>query len=318
MNNDGQVRGAVWRRWLICCLLVLAPLPSSVLAEPELEPVEVSVRLHLLDLNAVDTETETFSVNGDLYLTWPAEARPSEWQPTFHVVNAQSLHLFYQTRGRQKVDGRQVEVLKVAFQARLNSQFRFEQFPFDSNRLKLYLEPADELGEERFFTDPGAFTVDPLAFDSQWRIEDFRAEEVSLGGGDPNAANRLSFSFHISRLSGYHVWYYFLPLILITATPWTVFWYKPPNPQVPVVSMLGLVAYNMVFARHLPQLGYLTLADAFFLHCLAGIFATTVGCAAVLNSADCPEREQRLLRLFRWLLPLLQVSSGIVLLVWWR
>jgi len=84
--------------------------------------------------------------------------------------------------------------------------------------------------------------------------------------------------------------------------------------------MLGLVAYNLVFAQHLPQLGYLSLADAFFLFCLVGVF---VGHGLLhrgllrLESLGQEERATRLRRGCAWLLPVLQaVSLGALLVLW--
>ena len=296
----------------ILALLLLLLLPAGA---QQTAPVTVRVSFHLLDFNGINTETETFSINGYLYLSWITAERPEEWKPKVHLVNAQAFDVFY----TDKTSEGEESTLKIAFRAVLNSQFTFHRFPFDSNQLKIYVEPSDERGLVRLAMSEKGLTVDPLVFDAQWRLGGVEGRQVAAAEDAADGADRLMIGLEVNRVPRYHVWYYFLPLLLITASPWTVFWYRPPNPQVTVVCMLGLVAYNMVFAQHLPQLGYLSLSDAYFLTCLVGVFLTTICCALVLRleSAGQEERAIRFRGRCGWALPLLQGISIAGLLLWW-
>ena len=146
----------------------------------------VRVSFHLLDFNGINTETETFSINGYLYLSWITAERPEEWKPKVHLVNAQAFDVFY----TDKTSEGEESTLKIAFRAVLNSQFTFHRFPFDSNQLKIYVEPSDERGLVRLAMSEKGLTVDPLVFDAQWRLGGVEGRQVAAAEDAADGADR--------------------------------------------------------------------------------------------------------------------------------
>lgn len=282
------------------------------------QPIPVKVGFRIMDLNEINTEDETFSLNGELYLSWPENQRPKGWTPALHFVNAQELHYFYTSL--QAADSQGQVHQKRVFRAVLNTEFTFQSFPFDSSTLQVYLESANRQDNVRLMVDTEALAIDELAFEPAWDLQALSARVLkTFDVRGVNKVERLVVELPLSRYAHYHLWSYFIPLLLISATSWTVFWFHPPNIQVTVISMLGLIAYNMAFAGQLPQLAYLNLANAFFLLCLVCIFLANIGVSLVL-SLDKPEslaKAQKLRRLFAILLPVVQVGGMAALFSVW-
>ena len=77
------------------------------------------------------------------------------------------------------------------------------------------------------------------------------------------------FEFHIpaERIRSYYLWKVIMPLCLIVAMSWCVFWINPAQygPQIGLsaTSMLTLIAFIFATTNMVPRLGYLTLLDRF-------------------------------------------------------
>ncbi len=70
-----------------------------------------------------------------------------------------------------------------------------------------------------------------------------------------------------NRITAYYVWKVILPLCLIIAMSWAVFWINPAEfgPQIGLsaTSMLTLIAFLFATTNMLPALGYFTILDFF-------------------------------------------------------
>ena len=77
------------------------------------------------------------------------------------------------------------------------------------------------------------------------------------------------YNFDISgnRITLFYVWKVILPLCLIVAMSWTVFWISPAQfgPQIGMsaTSMLTLIAFQFATTNMIPELGYFTILDLF-------------------------------------------------------
>ena len=306
------------RSFFTCLSLAWLIIQLTGIAWAQEQPIPVKVGFRIMDLNEINTENETFSFNGELYLSWPESQRPKGWTPAFHFVNAQDMHYFYESL--QAADSQGYVHQKKVFRAVLNTEFTFQSFPFDSSTLKVYLESANRHDNIRMLVDTEALAIDDLAFEPAWDLHTLSAQVIETADvRGLNMVERLMVELPMSRYAHYHLWSYFIPLLLISATSWTVFWFHPPNIQVTVISMLGLIAYNMAFARQLPQLSYLNLANAFFLLCLVCIFIANIGVSLVL-ALDKPEsltRSHKIRRSFAIFLPLFQITAiGALFSLW--
>ena len=87
-------------------------------------------------------------------------------------------------------------------------------------------------------------------------------------------------SFDGTRRSSHYVIKVIIPLILIVAMSWVVFWIDPREAGsqigVALTSMLTLIAYRFAVGSELPNIPYLTRMDYFLLASTVLVFASLV------------------------------------------
>ncbi|NOZ22544.1 MAG: hypothetical protein GXP25_15790, partial [Planctomycetes bacterium] len=85
-------------------------------------------------------------------------------------------------------------------------------------------------------------------------------------------------TFKMKRKAGYYVIKVIIPLVLIVAMSWAVFWIDPKetgaNISVAVTAMLTLIAYRFAIGTFLPNVSYLTRLDYFILGSTILVFCT--------------------------------------------
>ena len=250
------------------------------------EPIPVRIGVKLQQITAVDQKAENYGVVATLVLHWtdPALAfdpetindrfkiftgdafgaemsRRGQLWPQFAVVNQQ---------GNRWVQNRVVVVHpdgETAYLERLSTtlqapDFDFRNFPFDVQKffvridlltpewmfvlreIEDYSEVGDKLGEE------------------EWVVTDF-ATRFSEGEILQRPVSRYDFEFWAKR----HVEYYFfrilLPLSVIIAVSWILFFLKDYAKRVDAAgaNLLLFIAFNFAISNDLPRLGYLTFLD---------------------------------------------------------
>jgi hypothetical protein len=119
---------------------------------------------------------------------------------------------------------------------------------------------------------------------------------------------RYVLEIEIAREAGFYIWKLFLPLIILVAISWSVFWMTDERfsgrTRISATGVLTVVAYQFVFAEGLPRVAYLTLLD----QCMIGSFgllAVTVLESLLVDRAnrEDPEKALRIDRTSRWLFP---------------
>lgn len=107
-------------------------------------------------------------------------------------------------------------------------------------------------------------------------------------------------TFCAERHVGYFVAKVIVPLVLIVAMSWVVFWIDPQEAaaqiNVAVTAMLTLIAYRFAVGMFVPKISYLTRLDFFILSSTVLVFASLI--EVVVTSALA--RGDRL-RWARWL-----------------
>jgi hypothetical protein len=151
---------------------------------------------------------------------------------------------------------------------------------------------------------------------ADWELTDFRSESRPYEAipGEP-ALPGLLISFEGRRHVRHYVVKVIIPLVLIVAMSWVVFWIDPLQTasqiSVAVTTMLTLIAYRFAVGSELPNIHYLTRMDEFLLGSTVLVFASLleVVVTSSLASRDQLERARRVDRRARWIFPL-----GLVLL----
>ncbi len=293
-------------------------------------PVVVSLGLYVTDLVAIDEARETFEVAGYISGKWhdPRLALPAGiasdnsqprtfryedlWTPPIEGSNVVS----HKTGGRfLEVDRDGLVTYVERFDATLSSGFDLRKFPFDSQTLEFHYQPfASDSRSIQFAPQelPGTgINPAPHTELAAWRVTDLRytaGKTATLGFAPPTG--EAVFQIDVKRKSGFYTWKIFLPLIMLTLIPATVFWIDPKEIDwmlnVPMTTLLSMVAFEFTIARDLPRIGYLTFLDAAFLASFAFCFLNIVEITAIYAMHRTHPRglASKLHTVGRWAYPL--------------
>ncbi len=197
--------------------------------------------------------------------------------------------------------------------------FRLRRFPFDAQLLRLLLE-------ERSLTDaqaiwepelwPNVIAIDAYRELPGWQFQALPQLEVKRSSFASHSAaphpRLLIVSIPVERLWQFYLSRYFLPLFLIVALAWGIFWIKPEDlgsaSSIGITAMLAIIAFQLTQAGTLPQVEYMTLADRVYVVCYlatAVALGTAVYESYIASSGPAGlARAQRLDSLMRRLFPL--------------
>jgi len=312
------------------------PPPSYNFADLDLPrgeaPLPVLIDFQLLHLHAIDDEAEAFEFSGMLTLGWhdpgqafdPATTGAPEkvfsgdfqfnevapgWFPQVVLVNALQAPESQGVLVRVRPDG--TSTVQQLLHARARSQFQLRRYPFDSQRLQLEFEILG-FGAQEVQLLPAAATAPPL----RSRIEppEWRLRAVRLAPGEPAATGatpgRVVLAIDIERRSFFMLRLVLLPLGLIVALSWVVFWMDRSSlgdrMSVSFVGILTAVAYQSMISAIMPHIAYVTFMNAYVVMCLFLMSATALVNLVVGNLDQRGEtrRGDRIDWHCRWVFPL--------------
>ena len=122
--------------------------------------------------------------------------------------------------------------------------------------------------------------------------------------------SRLNITLEAKRRTSYFIWKVMVPLTLIVAMSWSVFWLDPARygPQIGLsaTSMLTLIAFLFATQAIVPRLNYLTIMDKFVLGSTILVFLALVE-AVITGYFIAKDKEAvavRMDRACRWIFPL--------------
>ncbi len=196
----------------------------------------------------------------------------------------------------------------------LATPYDLHRFPFDRQTLILeiesYLWHRDQLQLIHDETISGF--RDEIAI-PEWSIRAVHGDvnEVAVMRSDV-PFSRYTLEIEISRRPGFYLWKVFLPLVVIVALSWSVFWMTDERfsarSRISATGVLTVVAYQFVFAENLPRVGYLTLLDLAMIGSF-GLLAVTVLESLLVDRAnrEDPEKAIQIDRTSRWLFPAVYV-----------
>lgn len=288
--------------WLACGTL-WTPLASSAAAAADPTrlltpptdggPVIVRASFTLRDLNEIDDSAETFQFSGILRLTWrdprqafdPNAAGVREklyqgdfqfneispaWYPQVVLANESALYEKHGVLLRVLPDGTQT--LYEAVNAVAESDLALRRLPFDAQTLEATFEVLGmDASEVRFEVEPGAEdSAVPTIRVPQWtlvrtalRTDDRIAPEL----GRDRRVSQFVLQVDVERQSLFMVRLVVLPLALIVALSWVVFWMDRSSLgdriSVSFVGILTAVAYQLVVADLMPDVSEMTLMHGF-------------------------------------------------------
>lgn len=205
--------------------------------------------------------------------------------------------------------------LRGYFSANLASGFDLRRFPFDSQSLSVQVRSLtwpDDVVQLRII--PGAVGVDQDFELAEWAVAGVTAEVQtdSLGASDAHF-DLIEIRTTIDRRVGYYLWKAALPLMLIVALSFTVFWIPDglaTRIRLSATVMLTIVAYQFALASDLPKIAYMTAFSAFMtLSFLIVVLSVTVNTIAFYRQKAGDESiVERSDLVCRWFIPTVYIT----------
>ena len=281
---------------------------------------KVAVGIFLIDITRIDDVNQQFTLDFVVFQTWKDPRLKGfdgcrfdlaqVWSPVFEFLNSGRVFPSLQPYARVGPEG------TVTYPRRYRGSLSFphglHNFPFDKHTIRIAMIPPDQSGQKYELVANQKTTG---------RQENLTVLDWTLGA----AVSRVSqtthpvsgktidlFNFEISAKRRYHyyLWKVLLPLLLIVAMSWSVFWINPAKfgPQIGMsaTSMLTLIAFQFAMAGILPRLSYFTLLDGFITASTILVFGALLESltTAYFVSVDRMAMALRLDRTCRWAFPL--------------
>jgi hypothetical protein len=179
----------------------------------------------------------------------------------------------------------------------LASYHSLHDFPFDKQRIVISLFPIDSPENEVQLADDEGFTGRRDLFNiSDWTIEAVKGSvKRQKSKTSDNFLSRYDFEITARRITKFYVWKVILPLCLIVAMSWCVFWIAPSRSDVQIglstTSMLTLIAFIFATTNMVPALGYLTRLDQFIIGSTILVFMALLQ-SVTTSYLDATKREK--------------------------
>jgi hypothetical protein len=279
------------------------PEPQPTLTKPDTgeAPLLLSVALYVTNISAIDEADEYFTIDGYLYMSWRDERLALDpgdsahmrhfkegdiWMPPMELANAIKYDRYSYTL---KVDPNGVVQYMERFDANLSEAYQLREFPFDRQVLNVVLEPFLDRKFSLIFAseDLGSgVSREAYAGLAPWLVQDlYYVPGIVAAYGIVPQIPQARFALVVTRYSGFYIWKVFLPMIVMTMIPWSVFWVDTKEfdwqMKIPIAVMLALVAFEFAVSRDLPRVPYVTFLDAVFLTCFMFVFVCIVEIVAV-------------------------------------
>ena len=262
-------------------------------------PPSVEIAVGLLDVDEIDGAAQSFTANFYFEARWsdPRLAHEGKgtlifpvtevWTPQGIFVNQQRIHTMLPEVVEVSPSG------EVYYKQHIWGQFsqplEVSDFPFDTQTFQIRLASANSFQDELVFVlDADVRSGIAAEFSlPDWEILGW---ELKVDPFSPlgRAYGRASFalSFTAKRHGDHYVVKIILPMILIVAMSWIVFWVDPKESAtqigVATTSMLTLIAYRFAVGGMVPTVPYLTRMDIFILFSTILVFMALL--QAVLTS----------------------------------
>jgi hypothetical protein len=257
-----------------------------VLEIREIDPVQASYRLRgyvrtIWCDRRLAFDPAEMGVDERVYIGAAAEAQLARgiWFPSAFPVNQVGEMRITERFLRVRYDGTVSQDLNIFVP--LSSRFDLRRFPFDTQTLIMQVESFIYPSSRVVLVEDAVRTgFDPALELPEWELRSAtgRVTDVDV------MRSREPFSRHtlhieMSRKPGFYLWKVFLPLLIIVALSWSIFWMPDERfasrSRITATGVLTIVAYQFAFGGDLPRIGYLTLMDKTMIVSF-GLLAVTV------------------------------------------
>jgi hypothetical protein len=281
---------------------------------------EVALGIVLIGLSNLNERSGTWDADFYLYEEWTPATGFTPQTELANEVARQSVQ--FDTTSRN-ADGRCLRSRRI--RSTLRTAYNLRRFPFDHQQLAFEVSDDEFTSAELVYaSQPYTVGVDDAARAtlSSWKLEGepaFRHEVRAFHWerGAPVYDN-ATVQFTVRRHVTFHLFKYFLPLLVIVVLAFTVFWIDAEDLGAPatigVTCLLAAIAFQFAEASSLPEVSYLTLADRVYIVCYLAIAAALIEtvCSNRLARGGDKDRAARLDRRCRLAFPLAIALALIV------
>jgi len=325
------------RLFLAVCLMVATgsmsiAAPDEYVRGKQYRPHQDSEReqvffiVYILDIDAINSQNQDFSVNMFVRLRWTDErlahsdpvARTMPlnevWNPALLLANQQGL-MRTSLPEVVKVESDGTVMYRQRYVGNISQPMRLSHFPRDTHEFAVqFISAGYESNELTFLPDTyvapdagaeqvvGAAMAETLSL-PDWKILSFAGETRPLDISNFSDAPGFAFSFTAQRHFRYFLWQMIFPQVLIVMMSWGVFWINPSMAgtqiSLSVTSMLTLIAHRFALASQLPKLSYMTRMDFFIMLSTVLVFAAFTEVVVTSSLAHANHTESAL-KIDRW------------------
>jgi hypothetical protein len=293
---------------------------------------KVAVGISLVDITEIDDVKQNFTTDFLLFASWKDPRLKGldgchfdlkqVWAPKLDFVN--SGRVFPGAPDRATVWPEGAVRYAQRYRGTLSFPHRLDEFPFDEHVIRISMVPlGNVLQDVELTVDAENTQRQPKLTIPDWTLGSAAGRIDSLiTPGLDRTLSQFHFEISAHRRPEYYIWKVLMPLILIVAMSWSVFWINPAQfgPQIGMsaTSMLTLIAFQFAMAGILPRLSYFTELDAFITASTGLVFLALLESltTSYLVSVERKELALRMDRICRWAFPLafIGVMIGIFVL----
>lgn len=253
-------------------------------------PDEVMVGMRLADLHEINDVAQTLTGDYLVAVSWvdPRLAGlegceiplDDVWDPGLVFTNSGRLFTSRPMEVNIGADGH-VRYVQRYF-GTIASYHSLQEFPFDRQEIVVSLLPIEASADEvMLVVDEKLSGVADRLNISDWTVNSATGSvnDQFVDAYDRHHA-RYDLTISTQRISDYYVWKVLLPLALIVAMSWSVFWINPAHFGTQIglsaTAMLTLIAFIFATSNVVPKLGYFTILDRLINVCTIVVFLALI------------------------------------------
>ena len=284
------------------------------------QPIKVTVGIRMIDLMEINDIKQTLTGDFAVVLSW-VDPRLSQLEGCeVSIDDIWSPGLVFLNSGRKFTSRPKIVDVgpggQVTYLQRYSGTFAtyhiLSDFPFDKQTFRISLLSFEWPEKDvQLVVDEKVTGQRKRLNISDWTIKGVEATiDRRYNPGSERFNSRYDFDISAERIKAYYLWKIILPLCLIVAMSWCVFWINPAQygPQIGLsaTSMLTLIAFIFATTNMVLKLGYLTLLDRFIVGSTILVFLALVESLTTiyLVSQEKKEIAMRIDRVSRLLFPI--------------
>ena len=229
-----------------------------------------------MGISNINERASTWDADYYLYEQWTPAAG---FAPQTEIVNEVERH---NTQYEQLALRDGVCVRSRRLHSNLRSSYNLRMFPFDHQHFAIEVSD-DEFPSAELKYDAAPYAVglddDVRSVLSAWKIEReptySRASKAFKWEHGAPSYDYATVGFDVRRHVTFHLVKYFLPLFVLLALSFSVFWIDAEDLGAPltigITCLLAAIAFQLAEAGTLPEVSYLTLADRVYVVCYIAI-----------------------------------------------